>query len=84
MSLTNEKAYHLLEGKKPNSSDNFFLIFGNSELRLKHGEWKVFSNFGIANGFFNNEKETVNEILMAEGKREVDIVGYEVHRVLFE
>ena len=41
--------------------DKFFLIFGNSELRLKQGEVKFFSNFGIANSFYdsNGDKYTV-------------------------
>lgn len=55
-----------MEGKKPVYSDEFFLIFGNSELRLRRGEWKVYSNFGIANGSYESEKGTVNDILMAD------------------
>lgn len=32
--------------------DKYFLIFGNSEIRIKSGEKKIFSNFGINNAYF--------------------------------
>jgi hypothetical protein len=36
-SLTEKKTYKLHEGKRSVTYDKYFLIFGNSELRLKHG-----------------------------------------------
>ena len=53
LSLTNKKSFNLLNGKRAVTYDDYFLIFGNSELRLKTGELKFFTNFGIANGFFD-------------------------------
>lgn len=32
--------------------DKYFLIYGNSEIRIKSGEKKLFSNFGINNSYF--------------------------------
>ena len=52
LSLTEKKCFQTVAGKRSLSYDSFFLIFGNSELRLKHGEDKFFTNFGIANGFY--------------------------------
>lgn len=34
--------------------DDYFFIFGNSELRLKSQEKKFFSNFGVSNSTFEN------------------------------
>ena len=84
LSLSNRLVFPLWAGKRSVTFDSFFLIFGNSEVRLKHGEWKVFCNFGIANGFFNAQGATVNELLGEGKEREVKISAYEVHRVLFE
>ena len=57
--------------------DEFYLIFGNSELRLKTFEDKVFSNFAILNNFFETNGENVN-VLLGEGDkvREVKLETY--------
>ena len=82
ISLTNHKAFPLntlqtnpnrdkvKKDTKPNNGmvyDKFFLIFGNSELRLRHAENKVYSNFGVANGYFLSKGDNVNTLL-TEGK----------------
>lgn len=43
-----------------------YLIFGNSELRLRQGEKKLFSNFGQSSGYYSagGDKHTV---LLGEG-----------------
>jgi hypothetical protein len=85
ISLSSNKVFHLIPGKKSVTWDSFFLIIGNSEVRLKHQEWKVFSNFGIANSYFNPNGSTVNDLL-GQGKdtRDVKILGFEIHQVIFE
>ena len=83
MSITNRKVFPLIKGKRPVTYDNYFMIFGNSEIRLKQGETKVFSNFGIANGFYSPQGSSINDILGGGKEREVKIVGFEVHRVFF-
>lgn len=55
LSLNEKKSFKLLEGKRPVTFDAFFLIFGNSELRLRHGDLTFFTNFGIANSFYNSQ-----------------------------
>jgi len=39
------------------SYDDFFFIFGNSEIRLKTQERKIFSNFGVAASTFDSMGE---------------------------
>jgi hypothetical protein len=46
------------------SYDDFFLIFGNSEVRIKSFETKVFSNFGTNCGVF-----------ATYGKKSADFLG---------
>ena len=65
MSLTNKLSFELTPGKRSVTYDTYFLIFGNSEIRIKHGEWKVFANFGIANGFYMPNGGNVNDLLGA-------------------
>ena len=78
ISLTNLKSYRLnnfannpRKNKKDNKPvygmvyDKFFLIFGNSEIRVKPGDKdrKVFSNFGVSNSYFNSEGDNVGKLL---------------------
>ena len=64
MALTIKEVFTLLEAnKRAISYDDFFIIFGNSEVRLKTGEKKMFSNFGINNGYFNTRGIPVSALL---------------------
>ena len=58
--------------------DDFFLIFGNSELRIKTGEKNVFSNFAISNGYYNCQGEKVATLLGAGTEREIEFLNYEM------
>lgn len=40
--------------KKIMKYDPYYIIFGNAEIRIRNNEKKVFSNFGLANGVFEN------------------------------
>jgi len=44
--------------------DKYYMLFGNAELRVREGEKKVFSNFGVNNAFYNNR-----------GKKRIDFLG---------
>lgn len=46
--------------------DDYYMIFGNSEIRIKSQDNKVFSNFGTTNGYYNAQGESIN-ILLGEG-----------------
>lgn len=48
--------------------DKFFLIFGNSEIRIRHNENKVYSNFGVNNSYFMCRDHKV-DALLCEGKK---------------
>jgi hypothetical protein len=61
--LTNQNVFYLQEEKKSVAYDAYYIIFGNSEIRLKSLERSVFSNFGIANGFYNNKGLGVEALL---------------------
>ena len=79
LSLTNRKVFRLLQANhRAVAYDDFFLIFGNSELRLKTGEKGVFSNFGVQNAFYNCSGEKVGTLLGAGTEREVDLLNYEI------
>ena len=54
LSLQNRTVFKLKQMGKAITYDDFYLIFGNSEIRIKSLEKKIFSNFGIANGYFKN------------------------------
>lgn len=57
--------------------DDYFLIFGNSELRFKSGDNRIFSNLGVQSSYFDNNGHTV-DILFGEGKdgRELFLESY--------
>ena len=48
------------------SYDDYYIIFGNSELRIKGLELKLFSNFGISKGAFDHK-----------GRKRTDFLGGE-------
>jgi hypothetical protein len=37
--------------------DDYYLMFGNSEIRLREGEFQVYTNFGISSSYFENKGE---------------------------
>ena len=57
------------------------MIFGNSELRVKVGDRKLFSNFGILNAFFDNGKDKVHQLLGEGNQNEVPTLNYEIHHI---
>ncbi len=73
VSLTNYK-YYALNNRQNNPKkdirdnkimhgmifDTFFLIFGNSEIRIRQGERKIYSNFGLNNSYFMSKGDKVN------------------------
>ena len=44
--------------------DKFYVIFGNAEMRIKNGEKKILSNFGVSSAFYNSR-----------GKKRQDFLG---------
>jgi hypothetical protein len=44
--------------------DEYFLIVGNSEIRLRFGQMVVYSNYGISNAYYETRGDTVDTLLM--------------------
>jgi hypothetical protein len=99
ISISNRK-YYTLKKDQPNSSkkeskepkrlmrgmtyDNFHLIFGKHELRIKYYDNKIFSNFAISSAYFDNKKDKV-DVLLNEGTiNGVDLITYEIYEIVFE
>jgi hypothetical protein len=56
ISLTSQKYFTTTErNKKATVYDEYYIIFGNSEIRLKSQEKKVFSNFGLNNSYYKHK-----------------------------
>lgn len=71
--LNNQKNFPRKEKPKPVFGmiyDKYYLIFGNSEIRIKGGEKEknVFSNFGVSNSYFNSKEDKI-EVLMRAGEK---------------
>lgn len=61
VSVDNNQSYRLQERKNATDRvyrgmvyDKYFIIFGNSEIRVKSGDRVLFSNFGVNNSYFNS------------------------------
>lgn len=72
------------EGKRAITYDDFYLIVGNSEFRVRHGEQKIFSNFGIASSYINNNGKTVDHLFGEGRNNDVIFDYYEIYQILFE
>lgn len=71
LSLWGQMTFEVKQKQRAISYDDYYLIFGNSELRLKSLEQKLFSNFGIANSYYDPKGEKVISILGQGKDREV-------------
>lgn len=84
ISLTNQKYFTLcVPNSRATVYDDFYLIFGCAEIRIRLNELKIFSNFGMINVAYNTRGETVNTLLGAGGVREVPMENYEIHKIIF-
>jgi hypothetical protein len=52
---------------RPITYDEYYMIFGNSEIRLRFREDMLFSNFGTLGAFYDNRKQPV-DCLLGEDK----------------
>lgn len=53
--------------------DDFYFIFGNSEMRIKPNEMKLFSNFGVNTSTFDNMGLPRKDFLGVEKATDNDI-----------
>jgi hypothetical protein len=70
-SLTKNKWFNLKkeENCKVLTYDEYYLIYGNSEIRIRDGEFQVYSSFGGNSGYFNNGSETQTILLDEKSDR---------------
>jgi hypothetical protein len=55
-SLTKKEVFEPVEAnKRAVLYDEYYVIFGNSELRIKSQENKLYSNFGISSGYYKSK-----------------------------
>lgn len=84
ISLTRQEVFTLIERRRRAITyDDYFLIFGNSQVRLRSGQNKVFSNFAISNSYFNPRGKRVSDILGGSiQERELEFQYYEVYQII--
>jgi len=63
--------------------DEFYIIFGNSEIRIKNLDDLLFSNFGISNGHYHPKGNGVSVLLGEENTKEIKVSTYEFHKLIF-
>ena len=64
--------------------DDYYINFGNAELRLKTGKQEVFSNLGIPNGYFNARGHTAETLISLGAKREIEFEYCEYYQLILE
>jgi hypothetical protein len=73
-SLTTRECFSLKQAnKKAITYDEFYIIFGNSELRIKSQENKLFSNFALNSSYYDPKSAKIDVITGEEGVREVEM-----------
>jgi len=82
-SLTSKASFGLWKGYRSVTYDDYFLIFGNSELRIRWGELVLFSNFAVSNGYYDCRGEKYTALMGSGAQRTEAIEGYEVFQVMF-
>ena len=61
--LNREKFYKPKNMYKTICYDKNFILFGNSEIRIKHKDNKIYSNFAIAKSFFDPEEDKLHDFI---------------------
>ena len=64
--------------------DDYYFMLGNSEIRLKTGEKKVYSNFGILASAFEAHGFSRSKFLGTDKVNDPEIDSYEFYQIHFE
>ena len=86
-SLTNNKMFPLKEKRMQGRVlvyNPHYLLFGNSELRIKACEARIESNFGSYYGFFNSLPYRNPEVLFGVDEKAATMENYEVYQLTFK
>jgi hypothetical protein len=71
---------------RPITYDEFFLIWGNSDIRIKSGTNELFSSYGTANASYEevgNENPIIDDLFQI-ADRETPLADYELFAIEFE
>ena len=85
LSLTHEKVCNMKKpaGYRVLTYDDYFFIFGNSEIRIKNQEKKCFSNYGISTSAFDATGFSRGDFF-GTADSETSIEGYEFWQVVLK
>jgi hypothetical protein len=84
-SITNRTCFKLLNPtSKAIIYDDYYVIFGNNELRVKNKENIAKSNFGKINGFYQSNEQRANHLLGNGDKDTVEIASFEFFQLVFK
>jgi hypothetical protein len=75
--------YYERQQRSTISYDDYYIIFGNSEICIKVNDMHVLSNFAIQARHFNSKNRDVN-FFLGDTKREAEMKIYEIYQVLTE
>ncbi len=71
---------------KPNTYDDYFLTWGNCDIRIKPGTSELYSGYATANCCYEergNENSVVNDLFLQD-ERQTTLEDYELFQVEFE
>jgi hypothetical protein len=87
-SLTLNRSFPVRKNTKSSVQpyDDYFFIFGNSEMRIKPTEMKLFSNFGVQNSTFDNCGATRAEFLGVDKStdNDIDATTFEFYQIILD
>lgn len=69
--------------KRSIAYDEFFIIYGNGELRFKSNNLAIFSNIGINNGYFDSRGLNASALFDLGACRETVLESYEMYQIVF-
>jgi hypothetical protein len=83
IALNKQEVFTLAErNKRAITYDDYFLIFGNSEIRIRATENRLFSNFAISNSYYNSRGKRVSDLLGGGiSDRELNLEYYEIYQL---
>ena len=66
------------------SYDDYFLLFGNYDLKIQAEKSKVESNFGMGTSYFESGNHHSPEVLFGEDARQQVLACYEIYQLVFD
>jgi hypothetical protein len=79
ISLTKNQSYPSIKNKRAITYDEFYLTFGNDQIRILTNDKYLYSNFGISNGFYENKGDSLQDFIGACNDNTVEMAAYEIY-----